>query len=135
MLVNGGSRVFVGNLDFGACTDVGMFIAAAAFVRPIANYTISGNCRAHVMAGRGGVFMQANPAITVTLTGTPNFSQAFAVATETSTARVYNITFSGSATGKRYDVTMNGVLNVSGNGATYLPGNSAGTTATGGQYL
>jgi len=31
--------------------------------------------------------------------------------------------------------TSNGVLNVAGNGTNYLPGNSAGTTATGGQYL
>jgi hypothetical protein len=112
-----------------------MYPSTGSYIRPIANYTISGNCQAHIMAGRGGGTMQASPAITVTLTGTPNFSWAFAVVNEAAVCRVYNITFSGSATGKRYEATLNGVLNVAGNGTNYLPGNSAGTTATGGQYL
>jgi len=135
ILSYGGPMVFIGNLDFGPCATAAMYPSTNSYIRPIANYTISGGGQAHVMAGRGGGLMQASPAITVTLTGTPNFSSAFAVINEAAACRIYNITFSGSATGKRYDVTMNGVLNVSGNGATYLPGNSAGTTATGGQYL
>jgi hypothetical protein len=43
-------------------------------------------------------------------------------------------TFTGAATGKRYDVTENGVISTAGGGANYFPGNAAGTTATGGQY-
>jgi len=35
----------------------------------------------------------------------------------------------------RYRASGNGVVNCSGGGANYLPGNAAGTTATGGQYL
>jgi hypothetical protein len=41
-------------------------------------------------------------------------------------------TFSGSATGKRYDVSTNAVIQTAGAGGNLLPGNSAGTTATGG---
>jgi hypothetical protein len=136
MLAYCGSNVSIGNLDFGpASAGFGVYVSAGAFVRPVANYTISGSCQAHILAARGGGVMNPGSAITVTLTGTPNFGQAFAVATEASVARIYNITFSGSATGKRYEATLNGVLNVAGNGTNYLPGNSAGTTATGGQYI
>ena len=43
-------------------------------------------------------------------------------------------TFVGSATGARYSVALNGVIQTTGAGASYLPGNSAGSSATGGQY-
>lgn len=39
-----------------------------------------------------------------------------------------------TVTGKRYDVTLNGVIYSAGVGANWLPGTVAGTTATGGQY-
>jgi hypothetical protein len=41
--------------------------------------------------------------------------------------------FSGSATGSRFSVTLNSVINTGG-GANFFPGDVAGTTATGGQY-
>lgn len=40
----------------------------------------------------------------------------------------------GTITGKRYDASLNAVINSSGGGATYFPGDTYGTTATGGQY-
>ena len=46
----------------------------------------------------------------------------------------YSITFSGSATGQRYNASQNSVINTYGGGASYFPGNAAGATATGGQY-
>lgn len=71
---------------------------------------------------------------TVTISGTPAFGSAFAFAWRTGTVDAYNNTYSGAATGVRYNANMNGVIVVGGAGATYLPGNSAGSTATGGQY-
>ena len=56
-------------------------------------------------------------------------------AAENATIRIGHNTFSGSATGKRFEATVNGVIYSSGAGASYLPGNAAGTTATGGQYI
>jgi hypothetical protein len=44
------------------------------------------------------------------------------------------ISFTGSATGKRYSATFGSNIDVAGAGATFLPGNASGTTATGGQY-
>lgn len=40
-----------------------------------------------------------------------------------------------SCTGARYAAVTNGVLDLAGAGATYLPGNAAGSTASGGQYV
>ena len=41
-------------------------------------------------------------------------------------------TFSSSATGKRYDIVSNAVIQTAGAGPNLLAGNSAGTAATGG---
>lgn len=40
-----------------------------------------------------------------------------------------------AVTGKRYELNGNSVCWTNGGGASFLPGNAAGTTATGGQYL
>jgi hypothetical protein len=45
------------------------------------------------------------------------------------------VTFSGNATGARYSALLNGVLYTGGGGANYFPGNAAGSTGSGGQYL
>jgi hypothetical protein len=45
------------------------------------------------------------------------------------------VTFTGTVTGRRYNAIGNSVINTFGGGANYFPGNTAGATATGGQYL
>ena len=45
-----------------------------------------------------------------------------------------SLSTSDTMTGKRYSVTNNGVLTAPSASTTYFPGDSAGTTATGGQY-
>ena len=72
---------------------------------------------------------------TITVTGAPAWSTAFAQSSGGASIRAVGNVFSGAgATGKRYDATLNGVINTNGGGAAYLPGSIAGTTATGGQY-
>lgn len=44
-------------------------------------------------------------------------------------------TIVGSATGPRYFVEQNGIMNCFAAGADRLPGSTAGTAATGGQYV
>lgn len=68
-----------------------------------------------------------------TCTGTPAYSTAFASAEDATI--VASGTVTGSATGSRYSATKNGIIDTAGGGASYLPGNSAGSTATQGQYL
>lgn len=65
--------------------------------------------------------------------GTPAYDVAFAVAERTGSIMFLSQP-TGSATGKRFDVKTNGVIDTRGGGPNYLPGDVAGTTATGGQY-
>jgi len=97
------------------------------------NYTISGGAHNHFYATRGSVINNSvNP--TVTLSGTPAFT-AFAAADDAGVVAAFNFTFSGSATGKRFDGNLNGVFHtLSSSNATYFPGNTAGSLANGGQY-
>lgn len=96
------------------------------------NYTISGSAAGHNLANFGGLILGASN--TVTLTGTPNFSWAFAIANGCGACSVYAVIYSGGATGARYAAALNGVLQTFGGGANYFPGNAAGSVATGGQY-
>jgi hypothetical protein len=94
------------------------------------NYSITGSATYHAWANFSGLIDTIS--ITVTLTGTPVFT-AFANVTA-GQFQCYSVTYSGSATGQRYLVSLNGVIYTAGGGANYLPGNSAGTASTGGQY-
>ena len=71
---------------------------------------------------------------TIVHSGTPEHG-VFASAQMCAVIRFRSVTFTGAATGTRYTVASNAVIDTGGAGATYLPGNAAGTAATGGQYL
>lgn len=72
---------------------------------------------------------------TVTITGTPNFDWQGVFASKGAICYLNPITFSGSATGVRYFATQNGIIDTGGLGATFLPGNTAGSVSAQGQYL
>jgi hypothetical protein len=97
------------------------------------DYTISGGAGFwHVDSGPQTTVSMAFK--TITLTGTPAFGVGF-VTTETGFIYGQGNTFTGSATGKRFNVQENGVIKTGGTDpATYFPGDSAGTTPSGGQY-
>lgn len=97
-------------------------------------YTIAGNTNRHFRLQSGSKIICINR--TVTLTGTPAFS-AFCFAEGSSYIHVSGNTYSGSATGQRYNVSKGAVIDTAGGGATYLPGDSSGTAdnATGGYYV
>lgn len=99
----------------------------------LGNYSIIGGAGSHIQCNGTG-YIYFTPA-TVTLTGTPAFSSYFATLTGNSTLIIPGMTFSGSATGVRYLTVAGSLIQTNGAGATYLPGNSNGSTATGGQYL
>jgi hypothetical protein len=102
-------------------------------------YTISSGAGAHVQVSATayfgmGVIGGAN--VVCTLTGTPAFTSAFAVADRLASWQVQGApSFSGSATGTRYTVNANSLIFTSGAGANFLPGNAAGTATNGGLYL
>lgn len=89
----------------------------------------------------GGYFAEATTgaiefaSVAVTLTGTPAFAVATIGATNAGTVIFDSgATWVGAATGSRYFANLNGVVNSGGSGASFIPGNAVGTTATGGQY-
>lgn len=130
-----GFVTITGKMEFGASTSQRHISATAGgkvFAVGIEEIT-SGSAVAHYSVASGGYIQILFP--TWTLSGTPAFSTAFA---HSESAGVMLIPASagttGTATGKRYNVVTNGVVNTGGGGASYFPGNAAGTTATGGQY-
>lgn len=97
------------------------------------DYAIVGSAPVHVNAGLScylGIRSR-----TITLVGTPNWSTCFVYGASNASILMDGNTFSGGATGKRFQVESNAVLQTFGAAASYLPGNSNGTTATGGQYV
>ena len=134
-------RIRFQNIDFSTCAAAHMLAARAGSIQSIGNYSIVGSAGMHVDAIQAGeIFIDAQPinyvgtAIgfpTVTLTGTPNFSTAFARATNVSLCQIGAV-FSGTATGVRSQTNYLGSINIFGQGTTYLPGNALGTDSNGG---
>ena len=127
-----GAIYFGTGVEFGACTGYHVQAAAGGYVQFNNSYAISGGATIHWLADGGEIFGEG---ITITITTTPAFTTAFAVARAGGRLYVGGDTFSGSATGTRYSATENSVIRTYGAGATYLPGNVGGATATGGQYV
>lgn len=129
-----GAVVLFGSVEFGPCTDMHISATHAGYVSSNGDgYSIVGGAPNHVFASTSGNVVLAGSAVTIT--GTPNFSRAFAAAAEGGHVRVYNMIFGGGATGKRFEVSSNGVIHSGGGGSSYLPGNALGSTSTGGQYI
>jgi hypothetical protein len=122
-----------GSVAFGACAVGHIVCDTAAKIECIANYSIVGNALYHWFLNANTVLLCTSR--TITLTGTPAFSVHFL---RTSLGAIANIpvnTFSGSATGARYNALSNSAIETAAAGASYLPGNASGTTASGGQYV
>lgn len=119
---------------FGAIDNYHMFVHdnLATIIDVSQSTTITGGAGYHMLISGGMAFVEYG---TTTLTGTPAFSGAYIGIINGGKVQTVGMTFTGSATGSRYNVAHNGVLNTIGSGASYLPGNAAGTTSSGGQYL
>lgn len=129
-----GATVALGaGMQFGTCSGVHMSGLNGGRILANGNYTINGNALAHLAADYGAFISITGR--TITLSGTPAFSSAFATAADCSTMNLSSNTFSGAATGARYLAQTNAVINTGGGGASYLPGNSAGSIATQGLYI
>ena len=129
VLVNSLAKINLGNMAYGACANDHIYALNGGLVGVTTSYAITASAPAH-MAASSGAFISA-AGITVTLTGTPAFATAYAKAEKGSVISLEANAYSGSATGVRYSVTTNAVIS---SGVT-LPGGTAGTTATGGQYV
>ena len=130
-ITGAGATLKWGFVDFGPSAGAHVVVIAGAYAEAIGDYKISGSAVNHL--GAYEVAAARIIGVTVTITSSPAFT-SFITAQRIGSALVTSTTFSGTATGKRYDCQGNGVL-YTNSGATYLPGDAAGTTSTGGQYL
>lgn len=123
------------NLNFGSTVGNHIIAQSGGSVAATGNYAISGgsSAGAHAYAiSFGAVTLSTR---TVTLTGTPSFATGFVWCDRgLGMFDAYSMTFSGSATGKRYSLNNNAVAFVNGAATTYFPGNVAGTNTNGAQY-
>lgn len=133
ILVQNGAVVTTGALEFGAigANACHISVASGGIVTIGADYAISGGAARHLLA-RGGTIDASSR--TVTLTGTPAFT-SFAFSSGCGSINLWNPTFAGAATGQRYVIDTNGVLNTYGKPADFLPGDAAGTATNGGVYV
>jgi hypothetical protein len=128
-----GARITFTNMVFGP---MGTGIHLSAFggiILAQSDYRITGGAGYHMLADTPGSRIHIDNR-TVTLSNNPAFSAAFATAENLALISAYGNKFPGTpATGTRYIVNMNSVIQASG-GETHFPGNSTGAVATGGQY-
>ncbi|WP_445215457.1 hypothetical protein ACKWRH_23545 [Bradyrhizobium sp. Pa8] len=81
-----------------------------------------------------GALLMAEGSGNWSLNGTPNWG-SFIHAENGANVRINSVTFTGAATGGRFNATGNATIFTNGGGANYLPGNTAGVTSNGGQYI
>lgn len=119
-----GATVRWSNINFGSCATAHLAASPKGNLICLSNYTVSGPASIHWFATDQSLISCAG--FVVTITGTPNFT-AWAYCYQLSDITCYSMTFSGAATGQRYQVATNSVIFTNGAAAAYLPGNAAGT--------
>lgn len=134
-----GSNITLTGVNHGTCGNYHMrALSGGQITIATSGYEISGGALRHLFAYLGGMITYNGPQ-TVTVVGTPNFSQQCAYAADNGAIQFNGgVAFTGAATGQRYLAQANGVIDTSassGGSTTFFPGSVAGATATGGQYL
>lgn len=130
-----GGGISFGNINFVGAGSLSAHIHAdiGGTFASIGPCTLSGGAAAFILIDGPGCRVNLTHAFTIT--GTPNYSVAFVQVLQIGFLLASGSTYIGAATGVRYSVASNAVIYTGAGGATFFPGNSAGTTATGGQYL
>lgn len=128
-----GAKVDFSNVRFGACANRQISASGQARIYATGNYSVVGAAVRHMFATEAAK-IELN-GITVTVTGTPAFSDQFARASNNGVIYAPGVTFSGAATGQRYNALQGGIIDTEGGGASYFPGNSAGAATTPGGYF
>ncbi|AXS39970.1 DUF2793 domain-containing protein [Breoghania sp. L-A4] len=135
-LYNNSTKVIIRNLDFGAIAAGGsnrhIYLDGFGMLDTDGNYSISGSAGAHWFADGRSVIRVVGR--TITITGAPDFSNRFAMATAFGYIWCNSNTFAGSATGSRYFSTGRSYIVTGGAGAAYLPGDAAGAILLDGRY-
>ena len=128
-----GAKIKMQNVAFGACASFHMQVYGFATITLTGNYSITAGALAHLAINSAfyGAYGR-----TITLTGAPAWGLSMFDASMLGAVDLRTLTFSGAATGKRYNITSGGVIDTNGGGASFIPGSVAGTggTTTGGGF-
>ncbi len=127
-----GAMLVLYNINFGATGGSHMYAVSLGVIAIGSAYTVSGGSTtgSHMYAIQGARISCTGQ--TVTINGTPNFTNGWIQLSRNGMADIFSNSFLGSATGKKYTVDLNSVCFAA---SAILPGSIAGTTATGGQYI
>jgi hypothetical protein len=135
-----GGRINInGNITYAASTSANLFAASGGFILYAAGGLtdqITADTPRHWWIG-GGSQINVN-GCGVNFVGTRHFSVAFVDSPNLGDLYVPSFVFTGTATGKRFNVYGNGLISGIGVGTdaqVYFPGDVAGTSATGGQVI
>ena len=130
LFTNFGCTILANNMTFGPMPG-GTHVTCSGQII-LTGSTITGGAATHLSVGGPGVLQVAGAN---TVTGSPSFTGQFALAQNLGLlVASTGTTYTGAATGTRYTVTLNAVINTLGGGTTLFPGSVAGSTSTGGQY-
>jgi hypothetical protein len=127
IIASQGTVLNLSNIHFGPAGSGGIHVSATygAQIFINTNYTISGGAAVHWYSTTQALIQAAGK--TITLTGTPAFTTDFAHAQQGGGILANGNTFVGGATGPRYYTDSIGWIDSLGGGASYLPGNAAGS--------
>jgi hypothetical protein len=133
---NGGYMRLNGDMIFGTAVSSHIYVNGMSQINAfLASYRIEGGAARHLRSSGMSRVLIGGAGTTITLTGTPAFSGAFITCDNMASVETNSVAFSGSATGSRYYVAQNSVINVLGSGASYLPGSTNGQAVNGGLYV
>ncbi len=136
MRLTGPGTLNINNMEFGACSGAHIRADNSCFVTCTTGaLTISGNAAYGYLSGYLSVINLDSS--TVTYTANVAYSQAHCYAQMEGLINVPAVTWTlggNTVTGKRYNAYANATINTSGGGATFIPGDVAGTTTGDGAY-
>lgn len=120
-----GSEITIGaSMRFGASAGAHCNAFGGGKIYGRTSYSVVGSAVYHWLSQVGSKLDVQG--ITLTLTGTPNFTGSFVRADSGALVAAGFNTFSGSATGVRSATAGGGVIDSNGGSETYFPGNSGG---------
>ena len=129
MAFNGPGTVALDNIEFGACTGAHIRADKNCLVSSVSGHiTISGNAGYGYLAGYGATIDLNN--CTITYSANVAYATAHAYGQVSGIVNVQSVTFTlggFTVTGKRYNSVTGGYANSNGAGATFIPGDVAGT--------
>lgn len=123
--------VSIANCIFNSCTTLQIQSSIGAVIT-ISSCTFTGSSGYGLYATGGGLLWGNGAALTFS---SASYSGSTVNANLCGNVQLVGATFSGSATGARYNVTQNGIISTNSAGANFIPGSSAGISNTGGLYV